>query len=464
MNAMRIVIIGDGKVGSTLAEQLAREGHDITVIDRSSVPLQQTEQALDILCVEGNGASYTTQVEAGMSEADLMIAVTASDEMNLLCCLVAKKLGAQHTIARVRNPEYDGELSLISGDLGLSLAVNPELICANEIARTLRTPSAIKSDTFCGGRVELLKFQLPADSVLAGRPLMELPELTKAKVLICAVERGEKGVFIPSGSFRLEAGDKISFVASPANAQRFFRQMHLATGRVHNAILIGGGRIAFYLARLLLESGIDVKIIESDYANCERLSTLLPKAAVLHGDGTSEAVLRECGVEQADAVAALTGIDEENVLIGMYIRKTWPKIKVVTKTNRSSFQSIIDAIDIGSVFNPRYSASNLICRYVRSMQNSMGSNIETLYKLVGGRAEALEFRVAEGSAVCGVPLRELKTRDNLLIGCIDRGGKILIPSGQDTIEPGDSVVVVTSVTGLNELNDILAGRRGMSHE
>ena len=266
-----------------------------------------------------------------------------------------------------------------------------------------------------------------------------------------------------SGGFRLQSGDRISFVASYGGAQQFFRQMKLAAGRVRSVMLIGGGRIAYYLARQLIEAGLDVKILESDQARCEELSVALPKAEILCGDGTNEAFLRKCGIETTDAVAALTGIDEENVLIGMYIRKTWPKIKVITKVNRTSFQSIIDSMDLGSVFNPRNSASNLICRYVRAMQNSESSSqIETLYKLVGGKAEALEFRVSEGSKLCGVPLQELRLRENLLIGCIGRGGQIIIPSGQDTIEPGDSVIVVTCSAGLGRLEDILA--RGPGHE
>lgn len=457
---MKIVIVGDGKIGSTLAEQLSREGHEITIIDRSGDPLQRTGEDLDILCVEGNGATCATQLEAGVDSADLLIAVTTSDELNLLCCLVAKKLGAKHTIARVRNPEYSGELSLISDDLGLSLSVNPELLCATEIARTLRIPSAIKTDTFARGHVELLKVQLPPESVLSGKTLMELPGLVKSKILVCAVERGEQNVYIPSGTFRLEAGDRISFVAAMRDAQSFFRQIGLPAARVRTVMIVGGGHIAYYLARQLLDSGLGVKIIESNYERCEQLSLLLPKAEIFHGDGTNEGFLRECGIAQADSFAALTGIDEENVLMGLYVRKTWPKIKVITKINHYSFQSIIETMDLGSVFNPRFSTSNVICRYARSMENSLGSNVETLYKLFGGKAEALEFRVADGSAVCGVALQKLRLRPNLLIGCINRAGRILIPSGQDTIEPGDTVIVVTDVTGLNELDDILDGRRG----
>ena len=338
--------------------------------------------------------------------------------------------------------------------------MNPELLCATEIARTLRIPSAIKTDTFANGHVELLKVQIPQDSLIAGKTLMELPSLVKAKILICAVERGEQEVYIPSGSFRLEAGDRISFVASIRDAQAFFHQIKLASSRVRTVLIVGGGHIAYYLAKQLTDLGVGVKITEVNYERCLQLSSLLPKAEILHGDGTNEGFLRECGVAQTDAFAALTGIDEENVLMGLYVRKTFPKVKVITKINRYSFQSIIETMDLGSVFNPRFSTSNVICRYARSMQNSLGSNVETLYKLVGGKAEALEFRVAEGSAVCGIPLQTLRLRQNLLIGCINRAGKILIPSGQDTIEPGDTVVVVTSVTGLNELDDILEKRRG----
>ena len=458
---MKIVIVGDGKIGSTLAEQLSREGHAITIIDRSPAPLQQTTEDLDILCIEGNGATYATQLEAGVDSADLLIAVTASDELNLLCCLVAKKAGARHTIARVRNPEYDGELSLITDDLGLSLAVNPELTCAQEIARSVRVPSAIKADTFAGGRVELLQLSIPADSALCGMALMDLPSLAgSAKILIGAVERSSAGVIIPSGAFRLAAGDRISLIAEARSAQAFFKKTRLAATPVRQVMIVGGGRIAYYLARQLLDSGISVKILDSDYARCEELAELLPKATILHGDGTNEAFLRESGIAATDGFAALTGIDEENLLMGMYVRKTFPKVKVVTKINRNSFQNIIGTMDVGSTYNPRHSASNLICRYVRAMQNSVGSKVETLYKLLGGQVEALEFHVAENADFCGIPLSQLHLRSNLLIGCILRSGKVLIPSGQDTLEPGDSVIVITTITGLSDLRDILEKRKG----
>lgn len=457
---MKIVIVGDGKIGSTLAEQLSWEGHNITIIDRSETPLQQTGQDLDILCVAGNGATYATQMEAGVDTADLLIAVTASDELNLLCCLIAKKLGAKHTIARVRNPEYAAEFNLISEDMGLSLTVNPELACATEIARTLRTPNAIKADSFANGHADLLKFQLPSQSPLAGKALMELSAFTRASVLVCAVERNEQEVYIPTGTFRLEAGDRISLIADRKSARTFFRQLHLDVSPIQQVMIIGGGRIGYYLARQLQEAGMGVKILENDLGRCRELSELLPKADIQHGDGTDEAFLLEAGLAQTDAFVSLTGMDEENILMSMYVRKTQEKCKVITKLNRHSFKKVTETLDLGSVFDPRTSTSNLICSYVRAMQNSMGSKVETLYKLVGGRVEALEFRVAETSALCGIPLQKLDLRPNFLLGCINRHGRIIIPSGQDAVEAGDTVVVVTSVSGLKELDDILEKRKG----
>ncbi len=451
---MKIVIVGGGKIGITLAEQLSVEGHDITVIDNRPEPLQSTGELLDVLCIQGDGATADTLLEAGTDKADLLIAVTLSDELNLLCCLLGKKLGAKNTIARVRKPEFGRELALISRDMGLSISVNPELICAKEMARSLRTASAIKVDTFSGGRVELLQVELPDSSPLVGKTLMELPRMTDAKVLLGAVERGDEAI-IPTGAFQLAAGDRVSLLASPGQAHAFLKKMHLATSPIRSAMLVGGSRLSYYLARLLMELGISVTILEKDYSRCEYLSELLPKANVLHGDGTDEKFLRESGLADTDAFAALTGIDEENLLIAMYVRKTFPHIKVLTKTNRQSFRHIIDALDVGSRFNPRQSAANMICRYVRAMENTKGSTVETLYKLLDGKVEALEFRVAAGEDFCGIPLMKLPLRKNLLIGAILRHGEVIIPGGSHTIEAGDRVVVITTIRGLGQLDDIL---------
>ncbi len=450
---MKIIIVGGGKIGITLAEQLSVEGHDITLIDSQSLPLQQASELLDVLCIQGDGTAAEDLLEAGVDKADLLIAVTLSDELNLLSCLLGKKLGAKNTIARVRKPEFDRELSLISRDMGLSISVNPELICAKEMARSLRTASAIKVDTFSGGRVELLQVELPETSPLAGKTLMELPTLGSAKVLLGAVERDDQAV-IPTGAFRLAAGDRISLLASPGQAHAFLKEMHLVTTPVRSAMLIGGSKLSYYLAKQLLELGMAVTILEKDYDRCEDLSELLPKATILHGDGTNEKVLCESGLPNMDACAVLTGIDEENLLISMYVRSTFPHIKVLTKTNRQSFRHIINVLDVGSRFNPRQSAANLICRYVRAMENSQGSTVETLYKLLDGKVEALEFRVAAGEDFCGIPLMKLPLKKNLLIGAILRGGRVIIPGGADTIEEGDRVVVITTIQGMSQMDDI----------
>lgn len=311
---VKIMIIGDGKIGSVLAEQLSKEKHEVTLVDRSGVRLDQSNNELDVMVVEGDGASREVQLEAGADQADLVIACTGADELNLLCCLIGKKLGARHTIARVRNPMYVEELNLIKDDLGLSMAINPEEACATEMARVLRFPSAIKIDTFARGHVEILKTGVTAGSPLDGMALKDIGKF-RANVLICAVERGERDVIIPSGEFQLKAGDRISVVASPQEAQRFFRQVGVAKTRVRQVMLIGGGRMGYYLARQLLATGMDVKIIESDAKRCEELSQLLPEATILHGDGTDQRLLQEEGIEHMDAIAALTGIDEENIII-----------------------------------------------------------------------------------------------------------------------------------------------------
>ena len=455
---MKIIIIGDGKIGSVLAEQLSKERHAVTLIDQNVEALTQSNNDLDVMIVEGDGASRAIQAEAGAADADLVIACTGADELNLLCCLIAKKLGARHTIARVRNPQYVEELDLIKDDLGLSMTINPEAECAREMARVLRFPSALEIDTFAKGRVEILKLRIDEGSPLDGMTLMELGRF-KAKVLICAVERGEQEVHIPSGVFRLQAGDLISVVARPVEAIRFFRQIGVARTKVRQSMIIGGGRIGFYLAKELLASGMDVKIIESDYTTCEELSEALPDATVLHGDGTDQRLLLEEGLEHMDAVVALTGIDEENIIISLYAGRT-TGAKVITKVNRDSYSQIVSQLELGSVFYPRRICADNVVRYVRAMQDSDAyASMETLCKIAGGKAEALEFRVTREASYCGKPLMELSLRNNLLIGCISRGGKIITPRGNDTIEVGDSVIVVTTHSGIATLDDIFAPKK-----
>ena len=450
---MRIIIVGCGKVGTTLAEQLNRENHDITLIDCDSEALQSISDSTDVMSVTGNGAVYQVQMEAGIKEADLLIATTNSDELNMLCCLIAKKAGNCHTIARIRNPEYSAEINYIREELNLSLAINPELAAAREIARLLRFPNAIKIELFAKGRIELLKFLIPKDSILDRMKVMDVVSRLKSNVLICAVERGDD-VVIPDGNFEMKGGDKISFIAPHAECADFFRKAGIENNTVNSAMFVGGGKLTVYLAKALADTKIKIKIIEQDEERCRILSELLPHAMIIHGDGSDQKLLLEEGIRQTEAFASLTGFDEENILLSLYAASQ-SRAKLITKVNKIAFENVINALNLGSVIYPKMLTADIILQYVRAMQNSMGSNIETLYKIVADKAEALEFRVRGDSPVLGIPLEKLRTRNNLLVACINRNGRIIMPRGKDTLEAGDTVIIVTTHTGLNDLKDIL---------
>lgn len=393
-------------------------------------------------------------MEAGIQDADLLIATTNSDELNMLCCLIAKKAGNCHTIARIRNPEYSSEIRYIREELNLSLAINPELAAAREIARLLRFPSAIKIEPFAKGRIELLKFLIPEHSLLNDMRVMDVVNRLKSNVLICVVERGND-VVIPDGNFVMKKGDKISFIASHQGSADFFKKAGVDNNIVKSAMFVGGGKLTHYLCRLLEDTKIKIKIIERDEERCRQLSELLPKAMIIHGDGTDEQLLLEEGIRQTEAFASLTGFDEENIMLSLYA-SSQSKAKLITKVNKIAFENVINSLNLGSLIQPKMLTAEIILQYVRAMQNSMGSsNIETLYKIAADKAEALEFRVKEGSPVLGIPLEKLKLIDNLLVACINRGGTIITPRGKDTVEAGDTVIVVTTHTGLNDLTDIL---------
>lgn len=449
---MNIIIIGCGKVGITLAELLSAEHHDITLVDESNQKLQSIPESLDALRVQGNGASINTLMEAGIEIADILISVTGSDELNLLCCLIAKKAGKCHTIARVRNPIYNKEIEFIKEKLGISMIINPELTAAAEISRLLRFPSAIKIDTFAKGRVELLKFRIRPEFKLNDMPIHQFGRV-HGNVLICAVERGN-AITIPDGNFVLKDNDVLSIVSSPKNAAEFFRSIGLKTNQVRNTLIVGGGKIAYYTAKFLLEMKIDVRIVEISQARCDELSELLPDATVIHGDGTDKQLLLEEGLAEAESFCTLTSLDEENILLSLYAQAN-SGAKLVTKVNKIAFTDIINNLDIGSVIYPKYLTADYILQYVRAMQNSIGSNVETLYQILDNRAEALEFAIREKSVVTDIPLSELSLKKNLLIGCINRHGKIRIPRGQDSIQVGDTVIIVTTQKGLHDIQDIL---------
>ena len=451
---MNIIIVGCGKVGQTLAERLSREeGHNITVVDTKSSIIRELTGALDVIGVEGSGASLETLLEAGVKDADILIAVTNSDEVNLLTCFIANKSGDCGTIARVRKPEYGRELILFKEDLGLAMIINPEQAAAAEIARVLRFPSAIQIDTFAKGRVEILKFRVSDDSILSGLSLAELRPKLGCNVLVCGVERGDE-VFIPGGDFVIRSGDRLSFVSEIKSGTAFFKKIGIKTNKVRNAIIVGGSNTAFYLAKLLIQSGISVKIIEKDTARCEFLCQKLPKAVIVNGDGSDSSVLLEEGIESAESFVALTNIDEENILISLYARNR-TKGKIITKINRIAFDDVINGLDLDTTICPKNITAENIVKFVRAKNNSIGSNIETMHMILGDKAEALEFRIREKTPLVGVPLEKLRLKDNTLIACINRGGTIINPCGKDTMEVGDTVIMVTAKIGFKDIRDIL---------
>jgi trk system potassium uptake protein TrkA len=450
---MEIIIIGCGKVGRTLAQLLVNESHNVVMVDSSPARLNNLPDDIDAIKLLGNGASIQTQEEAGVRTADILIAVTGQDEVNLLCCLIARRAGHCHTIARVRNPIYNNEIGFIKEQMGISMIINPEQAAAREISQVLRFPSAMEIERFIGGRVELLKFKLLPEFNLDGVSVMDIDNRLKTNVLICGVER-EDTVTIPDGKFVLRNGDKVSILATAANSQRFFRAIGLKTHQVKNAIIVGGGTIALYLARQLSAMKIDVKLIEKDEARCEYLHEHLEGVRIIHGDGTDRDLLTEEGLNRAEALVTLTNVDEENVILSLYAKEN-SKAKLVTKINQIDFRSLLARLDIGSTIYPKYITADYILRYVRALKNSVGSNVERLYHILDNKAEALEFIVRENSAVTDKPLMELPLKKNLLIGSISRGGEIWIPRGQDHIQKGDTVVVVTTQTGLNDIQNIL---------
>lgn len=449
---MKIIIVGCGKVGTSIATELNLEGHDITVIDTKRDEVQNLSDTLDIMGIEGNGATYEILSEAGAESADLLIAATALDEINIYSCLMAKSAGVKHTIARVRNPEYTMDLFRVKDQLGLSMAINPELTAANEISRLLKFSGALEVDSFSKGLVEIIKVIVPNDSIVCNKKLSEIDNL-KGKVRVCSVER-ENEVFIPNGDFVLNGGDKISIVTRPETALKFFKRINVATDKSRDVVILGGGKITYYLAKNLLKAGVDVKIIERNAERCHQLAEILPEAVIIHGDCMDQDLLLSEGIEHANGVAALMDLDEKNILISMYI-KSVSKTKVITKVNNTSFDEIMDKLNIECIVHPKQIAGEYIARYIRAMQNSAGSNVETLYRLSDNRIEALEFRVRDSSKVAGIPIKDLELKDNLQIICINRQGKIILPHGDDVISPNDMVMIITMHKGLGRLEDIL---------
>lgn len=449
---MYIIIVGLGKLGSTLTKQLSTEGHDIVVVDPDNSVVSSTVDAYDVMGICGNGATYEVLKEAGAAKAKLIIAATGSDELNILCCLFAKHMGTENTIARVRNPDYAGQSQFLRNDLGISMTVNPEYETANEISRIIRFPSAANLDSFAGGRVEIARVRIHSDNPLCDMPIHEMRKKAKAKVIICAVQRNDS-VFIPSGDFVLRCDDVISITGTRAELSSFMKQTGVYKQKIKNVMIVGGGRIAYYLAKLLSDTGRNIKLIELNDERCQHMSDMLDDVTVIHGDGTDQDILEEQCIDGQDALIALTGIDEENIIVSMYAESKGVN-KVITKVNRHSY-SILNDIGLETVVSPQIVAGNLVTRYVRALHNSAGnSQIQTLYKLVGGKVEAAEFIVPEDAGYLNIPFKELELMPNLLIGCIIRNGKIIFPGGDEVMKANDSVIVVTAGRIIEDLHDI----------
>ncbi len=453
---MKIVIIGDGKVGYKLAKQLSSEKYDIILIDNNEEKLRKSIERMDVFCVAGEGGSVEVQQRADVPHADLVIACTSTDECNMLSCLIARRLGARHTIARVRNPIYYKQIDFLKKDLHLSMVVNPELIVAGDITRLLLFPDASKVETFVKGRVELVEFPIHCGK-LEGLSLSELYARFQVQVLVCAVESGET-VLIPDGDYIIKAGDKLHIAASHQNMEQFFKKIALRKEKIKNAMICGGGRVAYYLASQLCNLGMNVKIIERNRERCEELCELLPKATIINGDATEHDLLIEEGIEKTDAFIALTGMDEENIIMSLFASKQSVS-KVIVKINEDRRAMMIDELGLDSIVSAKTATADAILGYVRARRNSQCSaNVETMYQLLDGRVEALEFIIKSENAYTGVPLKDLNLKVNNIIACIARGRKIIIPNGDDSIQVGDSVVIITMTKQIRDLDDILVKR------
>ena len=451
---MNIIVVGCGNVGKKIVEMLCMEKeHNITVVDTRATVINTLVNQHDVMGVIGSGTSVDTLIDAGVKNSDILIAVTASDEINLLTCLIARKSGKCQTIARVRNPEYDKEIKLFKQDLGLAMVINPERAAARVISRNLRFPAAISIDTFAKGRVEILKFKIPENSPLDNIQIADIISKLNCDVLVCGVERGDEAL-IPHGDFTLKSGDYISVLVPLKTEARLFKKAGIKSGKVSDTIIVGGGETAVYLAKLLDESGIRVKILEKDERRCEELCELLPNSTIINADGTDNKQLLEEGIEHASSFVSLTNIDEENILLSMFV-KTVADGKLITKINRIAYDNVISGLDLGTTICPKNITAENIVQFVRAKKNSMGSNIETMHRILNGKAEALEFRICEGSPIADTPLQSLNIIKNVIVACINRNGKIIIPRGSDMMLTNDTVVVVTTAKGLKDISDIL---------
>ena len=454
---MKIVIAGTGKVGRTVAAVLSEEENDVTIIDLDPETVSLVSNDLDVICVEGNAADPEALRGAGVASADLVVAATEKDEVNMVCGIASRKLGAKHVIARIRDPLYLHQVAFLQDAMGLSQIINPEYECAKEISRILRFPGASRVDAFSKGSVEIVEHRIPEKGALDGVALRDLGTRFGARVLVALVER-EGNALIPNGSTVLHSGDRLSITGSSRELRRFFVAIGEYKRPVRRVMIMGGGRTAVYLTRLLEESGIDVTIVERSRERCDLLCDLVPQAHIVCGDATFSDVLQEDGIATADGFVALTGDDGDNIITSLYARSCRVE-KVVTKVNHEHFADILNDSGLDSIVSPKEIVALQLARYVRGLSDSAGSSVETLYRLVDGKVEVLEFQVLEESACVHVPLRELRLRENILISALIRGSKTILPNGSTVIMPGDHAIVVTAAGRLRSLDEILESAR-----
>ncbi len=450
---MQIIIVGCGKVGYTLIEQLSGEEHNIIVIDHSATNLKKVSDTMDVMTILGNGASYNILTEADIEHTDLLVAVTGSDEQNLLCCLIAKKASNCKTIARVRNPVYNEDISFLKNEFGLAMIINPEQTAALEIAKILKYPYADNIDSFSKGKVDMIHFKIKEGSPLDNFPLLNIRNTLKCDVLVALVVRDNLPI-IPKGDFVLQKNDNVSIIAEPGKANLFFKKIGSKTASINDVIIAGGGKITYYLAKRLIKLGISTKIIEIDKDRCEVLSELLPQANIIWGDGTDQTLLLEEGIQNAKGFISLTDLDEENLILSLFV-KSVSNAKIITKINHINFYNVIEQLNIDSIVFPRFLTADYIVKYVRSMHESRNSNVENLYKIEDGNAEVLEFLIKDDSPVINTKLEDLNLKPNILISCINRSGKIIIPSGKDILLVGDTVIIVLTNRRIYDIKEIL---------
>ena len=450
---MNIVVVGCGKIGTSLIANLVKEGHDVVAIDNDPEAIADIRDIYDVICLCGNGTDYDILTEAEIDKAVMFIAVTGSDELNMLSCIIAKKMGAQHTVARVRNPEYNEKnLGFIKQQIDLSLSLNPELLTAHELFNILRLPSAVNIETF-SRNFEMIELVVKQDSAINGMALIDMRKKYSCNFLVCVVQRGEK-IYIPDGNFVLQSGDRIGLTAAPSQVQKLIGKLGLAKKQAKNVMILGASKTAFYLSKMLLEAGTDVKLIDLDKKRCEEVSAKLTGATVINGDGAEQELLLEEGITSCDAFVTLTGMDEENILISYYAMTNGVP-KVITKVNRTELCYMADKLGLDTVISPKKTVCDVVSRYARALENSLESNIETLYKLMDGRVEAVEFLISPDFKYINIPIRELKFKENILIAGILRKRKAIIPTGDDFFAAGDSVVVIAADRQINNISDIM---------